>query len=209
MKVSEVYEKYMTPQSLQSHLLWVAALAQVLLNNWKGEQVDKDAIITCCLFHDIAKPISFDLTQQAQYGMTEKDIQKLQELQRYIKSNYGENEHHAAVMICKEIGLTDTAVTLVDNLEWEYIPRWIEKNDIASLIPIYCDMRIGPKGILPLEVRIKELYKRVGGENYEVDMKNGNTLEQKIIENITIDVNSILTTQLDKRVNALQNLEIG
>src|SRR5579864_3956923 len=119
----------MTPKSLQNHLLWVAALAQILLENWKNEEIDKGAIIQCCLFHDIAKPINFDITKQAQYGMSEQDIKKLEQLQQQIKSNYGNEEHHAAVMICNEVGLSSSAVTLVDHLEWEYIPRWLKVSD--------------------------------------------------------------------------------
>lgn len=208
MKVKDIYQQYMTPKALENHLLWVAAFAEILLENWKGQPIDKNAIITCCLFHDIAKPINFDLTKQAQYGMSEEDIEKLAMLQKQIKEKYGNVEHHAAVMICKDIGLSDAAVTLVDHLEWEYTPKWIAQNDIASLIPIYCDMRISPQGILPLETRINELYERVGGENYHMDMQNGKAMEPIIAEQVLIDVNGITQEQIAAKVEALLNLEI-
>lgn len=209
MNTREIYAKYMTPQNLQKHMLRAASLAQILTEHWKGSKLDKKALIECCLFHDIAKPMTFDLAKQAQYGMRDEDIANLVELQNHIKDNYGEEEYHAVIMICKEVGLSEAAISLVDHLEWGNIPRFISANDIISLIPIYCDMRISPKGILSLEARIKDLYNRVGGENYERDMRNGKFLEAKIIEHVSLDVNAITTDQLDANIDALLNMEIA
>src|SRR5579871_5035505 len=100
MNTNEIYAEWMTPKNLQDHMLRTASLAQILLDHWKGEKPNEEALITCCLFHDIAKPMKFDLTKQAEYGMSEKEIEKLANLQNYIKSSYGEEEHHATIMIC-------------------------------------------------------------------------------------------------------------
>jgi len=209
MKVNQIYIHYMTPQNLQTHMLRTTSLAKVLLEFWKGVELDKNAIIQACLFHDIAKPMKFDLAKQAQYSTSEEDINKLAQLQNRIKNNYGEVEHHATVMICKEIGLSDAAINFVDNLEWSYIPRLLEANDISSLIPIYCDMRIGPKGVLPLQERLREIKERVGGDDYEDNVRNGKLLEPKITENVAIDVNAISTDQLDANFDSLLNFEIA
>ena len=162
--VKEIYTQYQIPKSLQEHMLCVAGLASIIVDSWKGVDIDKKAIIEVCIFHDIAKPMKFVLSKQADFGMSEKDIEKLRILQEELKRKYGDDEHKATLGICKEIGFSPKMLSLLDNLEWEFTPRLLKTNDIESLIPIYCDMRIGPKGILPLKERIAELEKRTQEE---------------------------------------------
>jgi 5'-deoxynucleotidase YfbR-like HD superfamily hydrolase len=88
MNARDIYAKWMTLESLQDHMLRTASLAHILLENWIGQKPNKKALIDCCLFHDIAKPMKFDLAKQAQYGMSEEDIKKFGEMQTYIRSNF-------------------------------------------------------------------------------------------------------------------------
>lgn len=208
MKVRQVYKNYQTPKSLQEHMLRVASLARILLDNWTGIPLDKEAIIKACTLHDIAKPMTFDVAKQAAFGMSENDIEKLRQFQIEVKAKYGEIEHQATIGICKEVGCNENTVRLVDNLEWKYIPRLLQEKDFASLIPVYCDMRIGPKGILPLQVRLEELKKRVNGDDYEDNVKNGMLAEHKIVKNVRIDVNTITTSKLDQDFENLLNTEL-
>lgn len=41
-------------------MLRVASLASIVLDQWSGEEISKNDIVTCALFHDIAKPVTFD-----------------------------------------------------------------------------------------------------------------------------------------------------
>ena len=77
MKVGQIYEKYCVPKNLTDHMLRVASLATIVSQNWKGDELDFDSIINTCLFHDIGKPIMFDISKQAQFGMGEKEIKDL------------------------------------------------------------------------------------------------------------------------------------
>lgn len=208
MKVKKIYEIYLIPLNLQIHMLNVAALAEIILNNWIGKEVDKEVIIQACIFHDMAKPITFKISKQAQFGFSLKEISKLKRLQKQLKTDYGSNEHIATIKICKEIGLSSTTLKHIDNLKWDNIPRLLKENKIESLIPIYCDMRIGPKGILLLNERLKELKERVGTEDYEDNVRNGNALENLINQNIRIDINSITKNEINKCLNNLLNSEI-
>jgi len=54
MKVNKIYEDYMVPSNLQKHMLRVAALAEILLEKWVSNNVDKISVINACIFHDIA-----------------------------------------------------------------------------------------------------------------------------------------------------------
>jgi hypothetical protein len=189
-------------------MLRTAALASIILENWSGPLVDSQAIINALLLHDIAKPMTFDLTKQAQFGMSAEDIEKLKQLQDFLTSHYGKNEHQATVRICSEVCHRPKVAELVNNLEWKYIPRLMAEKNLESLLPIYMDMRIGPKGILPLTTRVEELRQRTSEEDYEANLTNGLALEKHIQENVGIDLNSVTSEQLTERFVQLRDQEL-
>ena len=170
----------------------VASLAEIITNNWTGAAINSQAIIQACLIHDIAKPLHFDLTQQAQFGMTEAEVKELASLQKRLITNYSPIEHEAVVKICKEVGCSVEAVKLVDNLEWENVSKLLISNDLESLIPIYCDMRIFPDGIMPLQERLDELKTRDHDSNKLEELKrDGLKTEEVLQKNVSVDLNGI------------------
>jgi len=205
MKVISVYSKFLTPQNLQQHMLRVASLAQIISNYWQRIKIDQKAIIQCCLLHDIAKPITFDIAKQAQFGMSTNDIKNLKKLQNLLITNYGQNEHAALINICRELGLSSTTISLVNNLEWKYISRLLAEKNLDSLITIYCDMRISPKGVLTLKERFDELKERTGKSE---DYYDGLKVEQIITNNISISINNIANEEIDKNIQHLLQLEL-
>ncbi|OGD61940.1 hypothetical protein A2160_01050 [Candidatus Beckwithbacteria bacterium RBG_13_42_9] len=208
MKVSQVYQIYQTPKNLQGHQARTAALASIILESWTGVNLDKAAIVKACAVHDLAKPITFNLAKQAQFGMSEIEIKKLRQLQNELKAKYGNSEHQATIGICKEVGCSQSVVRLVDNLEWSYLPRLLKANDFESLIPIYCDMRIGPKGILLLRERLDDLKKRANSDDFEDNVKNGQALEELIKKNVEINLDLITEAQIEKRLKDLLDVEM-
>lgn len=203
MNTVQIYEQYLIPKNLQQHMLRVASLAKIILDHWTGKKLEGEAIIQACAFHDIAKPMNFDLAKQAQFGMSQVEIDNLDTLQKRLKANYGNDEHQATVEICKEIGCSSTAVKIVNDLEWSYIPSLLIKNDLGSLIPIYGDMRIGPKGILTLRERLDDLKFRTGESEHE---QNGIQLENLISKNVSINLNDISDEQINQNFDYLENL---
>lgn len=191
MNVRQDYEKFTTPKNLQEHMLRVAVLSKIIFNKWTGPTINENAVLKACALHDVAKPITFDIAKQAQYGMPPKDIENLEKLQKFIIGKYGIDEHKASVGICKDLGMEIKAIEILENIEWKYIPDLFKTNNIEPLVAIYCDMRIGPKGILTMQERINDLKKRVGegGYNYKEFEKDGKDLEQKMRENTNIDLN--------------------
>jgi hypothetical protein len=210
MNVRQVYEKFSTPKNLQEHMLRVAALSKIILNNWVGQKVDKIAIVQTCALHDMAKPIIFDISKQAQYGMPPEDIANLEKLQTFLKSRYGVTEEKAVLEMCKDVGMGKEAARIIENLErqWKSIPRLIKADDINSLVPTYCDMRIGPRGMLPLRARLDDLNNRGGAVSHDDNVRNGGMIEQKIKDSVAIDLNSITDEQLNALFPELLNLEI-
>lgn len=203
MNTIQIYEQYLIPKNLQQHMLRVASLAKIILDHWTGKKLEGEAIIQACVFHDIAKPMNFDLTKQAQFGMSQAEIDNLNTLQKRLQASYGNDEHRATMEICKEIGCSLTAVKIVDNLEWSYIPSLLSRNYLESLIPIYSDMRIGPKGILTLRERLDDLKSRTGESEHE---QNGIQLENLIGNNVSIGLNLISNEQINQNFEYLENL---
>jgi hypothetical protein len=213
MNVRQAYEKYMTPKNLQEHMLRVTALSKIIIDNWTGQTIDKFAIIKICALHDITKPVTFDTSKavQAKYGMSQEDISNLGKLKKFIKENLGTDEHKAAVEMCRDMNLGEKVVKMMEDMEWKYAQRLLDENNLESLIPIYCDMRIGPKGMMDLLQRVSNLKGRVGDRkeyDYEEFERSGKILEQKIQENVGIDLKLVTNDQLDSLFEELLNLKI-
>jgi len=184
MNVQSLYAQYQVPTNLQQHMLRVAAVAQIIVSAWHGPPIHPTAIIQTCLFHDIAKPVTFDMAKQRQFLSTDEEIEAVASLKAWLIKTYGENEHQAAKKIFSEMQLSPRSLTLVDHLEWSYIPRLLAEKDIESLIPIYADMRVGPQGILSLEDRLNDLVSRATVDNPEQLRDSGLQLE-KLLQTYT------------------------
>lgn len=189
-------------------MLRVTSLAKIILGKWKGENLDSKSIITACALHDLAKPITFDLTKQPKFGMTEMEIQNLEALQQRLKSSYGIDERRVLIKICKELGCTSNTVHIIQNMNWSCASKLLEDNDIGSLVFMYCDMRIGPDGILPLWDRVEDAKTRYSGHDFEGYVRDGIKIE-KLIERLTsINLKRVSDDQINDGFNYVLALEI-
>ncbi|MBP9759281.1 hypothetical protein KBD45_06300 [Candidatus Dojkabacteria bacterium] len=190
-------------------MLRVASLGKIISKNWIGALVDNEAILMTCLFHDIAKPITFDPQQQSKYGMNEGQIQDLIRSQKILIKKYGPTEHNATLAISKEVGLNEETLRALDNFEWGNLTRLFEQNDLNSLIPLYCDMRIGLKGILSSEERLADLNQRIENKNHNDHLKDGILLKDVVEKNVNINLNEISDEQINANFEYLTNYIIN
>lgn len=208
MTVQQVYEKYSTPKNLQEHMLRVAALSKIICDNWTGKNINGSAIIIACLLHDIAKPMKFDITKQSGFGMPQDEILKLEKLQKFIKDKYGDDEHTNTIGMSKDVGIKEDSIQIIENLEWKYTNRLLTENDTESLIAVYCDRRVGPKGVLSLQQRLDDLKVRAMVDYYDDYVKNGEILEMTLQEFVSVKLNSITDENLNPYFPGLLNLQI-
>ncbi len=209
MKVKEVYQQYRTPKNLQKHMLRVAALGTIILKNWNSSNLDDNAIIQTLVLHDIAKPVTFEISKQAQFVSNPEELKILEENIRFLIDNYGTNEHDAALKIFQEIGLSKNAQRLINKLEWHYIDRLMVTGDTEALIAIYCDMRIGPEGLLSIKERLHELHKRAPMDQFEKRLQSAIKLQKLIQSNVDIDLENIQDEQVEQMAKSLYNQEIN
>lgn len=62
MNILEIYNKYYLPENLQMHMLRVAACSNLIIDNWSGPEIDKEAIIRVCLLHDMGNIVKYQKT---------------------------------------------------------------------------------------------------------------------------------------------------
>lgn len=207
--IQQIYINFNTPKNLQEHMLRVGSLGKIITDNWTGVNLDNQAIIQTGLLHDVAKPMTFDLSKQAQFGMTEQEINNLEELQSRIAANYGSDEHEVVIKIAQEVGCTPKTIKLLDNLEWYKASELLENNDLESLIPIYCDMRIAPNGIYTLKDRVEDLKnRRNSSDGFDELAEVGLRVEAILQENVSLDLNKINNEILESNFKELMQSRI-
>jgi hypothetical protein len=209
MLITEIYTKYQVPQNLQEHMLRVAALGKIISEKWIGKVINQNALIEASMLHDIAKPMTFDLIKQSGFGMTAVEIEKLKQWQIELKTKYGETEHAAMINICREIGCRESSIRIADELEWFYLPRLLKQVDYEAVMAVYDDMRIGPRGLLPLVTRFDELRSRAKIDNFDQLIKAGTAAEAMIQKDCRMDLTTITDNDLINLFDELSLVEIG
>lgn len=208
MNVKQAYTKYKIPPNLQKHMLRVSALSEILSENWNGVLSDTKSLTLACLFHDMANIIKFNFDKPMLFNNENKRANYWKNVQKDYLRKYGQDVHRATLLICKELDLPKPVLTLIAKLEWNNTLLVLKKENFVSALSIYCDMRIGPFGILPLKERLENLQTR----NQEFDIKSvresANLLEKTLQKHITVDINMISNSLINKRFARLLKLDI-
>lgn len=192
MTANDIYQNYKITPSLQQHISRVAGLAQVIMDGWKGDfPIDKDAVIQACLFHDIAKIISFK---------TFKDGEK--ELQQEFIAKWGDDEHLAANKLVAEIGLLPHAQELIikNNVKpfLEKIRAIMQSTDYEMKIVKYADSRIAPQGLVTLQGRWEELIARRSEKEGDIEANHiMGVIEDQLQKQTKTDLHAINSKNID------------
>lgn len=205
VELKEIYSSLEIHPNLQEHMVWVAGLAKVIADNWKGEPLDSEALTQACLFHDSAKLIKFK-------AFNEDSEHWEQVKQRYIEK-YGDVEHEATIAMCREAGVSEGAIKLLND---KNINPFIERarfiaqsSDFALKILAYCDSRISPTGLTTLQGRYEELLTRDTSKVEDKEsMKLFLEIEKQIQKYSNIDLKYITQEQVDQHRNSLLNYKI-
>jgi hypothetical protein len=208
MNVKQIYNLYKIPPNLQKHMLRVTALSQLLIEKWEEIILDKDSITFACAFHDMANIIKYDFNKPPLFTEEENEIDYWKKIQTEMIKKYGDNVHLATLKICKEIGLSLKALRLIKNLEWNNTLKILKQHDFESAIPIYCDMRIGPYGIMSIKDRLINLQTRNNSFNFSFINKAAGLLEKTLQKHILLKVDSINDSQINERFDKILKLDV-
>lgn len=148
MNIIEIYKKYHLPENLQIHMLRVAACSNLIIDNWKGAEIDKKAIIRVCLLHDMGNIVKIP-----------EDFSKDQEFLKIRKKyfdKYGTNDHEINLEIGKQEGLTGQELTILDGKRSRKNEETLKSNSYEIKICAYCDQRVAPDGVVSIKERLED-----------------------------------------------------
>jgi len=197
--VKTVYSECKTPKNMILHMQRVAALAQIICDNWRGPKINNKNIIDAAALHDIAKPISFDFRKQSKFELNKKETLKLIKFVTKLRNKFGKNEHDAAVWIAKKYKFSKDTARIVSNTWWARIEKLINKKEFDSLIVNYSDMRIGFNGLLTIEERIADLKLRKKTEDFDSYLRDGKKAEKLIQKYVKVNLNSINKEEVENK----------
>lgn len=207
MKLTEIYKEYKIHPNLQNHMIWVASLAKVLLDNWNvdDEKPNEKSLIEACLFHDSAKLIKFKYF--------DNDTSHWEKIKNEYIEKYGDNEHNATVKICELVGINSDAIQLLND---KNVSPFIERarkinksSDFGLKLLAYCDSRIAPNGITTLEGRYRELMTRDDTKSEDKESMNlFLDTERQIQDRVSATLNDITQKDLDEYKDYFENYEI-
>ena len=148
MKILQIYNKYHLPANLQMHMLRVAACSNLIIDNWTGPDIDKQAIIRVCLLHDMGNIVKIP-----------EDFSKDQEFLKIRKKyfdKYGTNDHEINLEIGKQEGLTEQELTILDGKRSRKNEETLKSNSYERKICAYCDQRVAPDGVVSIKERLED-----------------------------------------------------
>jgi hypothetical protein len=181
--------------NLQLHQLRVAAVAKMVCDNYTGV-VDTNTVMLECLFHDMGNIVKSDLQYFPDFVEPE-GFDYWQKVKDEYLQKYGPEQHAANAAIAREIGLPDRVVEIMDQTGFSKLGSMGANLELR--ICQYADMRVGPRGILPLEERLAEGRKRYSARkskahapgSYEELLRAAHELEKNIFVHVTVQPTDI------------------
>lgn len=214
-QIGEVYATYKIPPHLQEHMLRVAAVANLICDQVKGDKgaVNTHQVVSVCLLHDMGNIIKFKLTyfpdlippDQIPYWQSVKD--------EYIQK-YGPNEHDATYAICEELGLS-TLRPFLERVGFSNTCVAAGCDSFEQKICTYADMRIGPRGVLSIDERTRDgqaRFKDRGGKDeksfFDARVACLQDLEKQICSRTDISPEAITSEAIEPYIQKLKTFNL-
>ena len=131
MNIIEIYKKYYLPENLQMHMLRVAACSNLIIDNWNGLKIDKEAIIRVSLLHDMGNMVKIP--------ESESQDQRFLEIRKNYFDKYGTNDHEINLEIGRQEGLTEKEIRILDGKRSRKNEETLQSNSYERKICAYCD----------------------------------------------------------------------
>ncbi len=148
MNIIQIYKKYYLPENLQMHMLRVAACSNLIIDNWNGPEIDKEAIIRVCLLHDMGNIVKIPEDFS--------DDKKFIETRRRYFEKHGTNDHEINLEIGKIEGLSDKELKILDGKRSRKNEETLNSNSYERKICAYCDQRVAPNGVVGIKERLED-----------------------------------------------------
>jgi hypothetical protein len=213
VKIVDIYNEYSLPEQLQDHMLYVAAFAKLIINNWNGPEINEELVIKCLLLHDIGNVVKSDYRK---YLPLEKpDLNYWNSVKEGFIVKYGTDDHLVTYNILTELRLNE-------EIKWITLNKIFVQNEVTSSsknynlkVCAYTDQRVSPSGIVSLKERFDELKERNKDNPYasinhpRVDkfIESAFEIERQILKYCTIKEDT-LAEDIKEITKKLKNYEI-
>ncbi len=209
MNILRIYDKYHLPENLQMHMLRVAACSNLIIDNWNGPYIDKQAIIRVCLLHDMGNMVKIQENES-------KDIEFLKIRKEYF-DKYGTNDHEINLEIGKQEGLTEKELKILDGKRSRKNEETLKSNSYERKICAYCDQRVAPDGVVSIKERLEDAKVRYKNKplsvwsneekaNHLIDCSLG--MEKQIMEQCILNSDDINDRTIKKYIEKLKKYDI-
>lgn len=209
MNIIEIYRKYFLPENLQIHMLRVASCSQLIIDHWKGPEIDKEAILHVSLLHDMGNIVKIpeDFSNDANFIQLRK---------KYFEK-YGTNDHALNLEIGKIEGLSEKEIEILDGKRSRKNEETLTSNFYERKICAYCDQRVAPNGVVALKERLEDAKVRYKNKPLSVwsQEEKANHLiecalqiEEQIMQFCDIGPEDINDVSIEKYMEKLKKYEI-
>ena len=209
MNIIEIYKKYHLPENLQMHMLRVAACSNLIIDNWKGKEIDKKSIIRVCLLHDMGNMVKISENFS-------KDEEFIRIRKKYFEK-YGTNDHEINLEIGKKEGLTEKEIIILDGKRSRKNEETLKSDSYERKICAYCDQRVAPNGVVGIRERLEDAKVRYKNKplsvwsneekaNHLIECSLG--IEKQIMEYCKLNPEDINDDSIKAYIEKLKNYEI-
>lgn len=209
MNIIEIYNKYHLPENLQMHMLRVAACSNLIMDNWNGEKIDKEAIIRVCLLHDMGNMVKIQEDSS--------DDDEFIKIRRKYFEKYGTNDHKINLEIGQVEGLSKKELIILDGKRSRKNEETLKSDSYEIKICAYCDQRVAPDGVVDLKTRLEDAKVRYKNKPLSVwsNEKKANhliecalSIERQVMENCNLVPNDINDENIVKYITKLRDYNI-
>ena len=165
MQISDIYTKYTIPPNLQDHMFRVAAVGAYISDHWREPTyLDRAAIVTALLFHDMGNIIKYDFKHSHLMGEREAGrIDFWKKIQKEFSLKYNNDEHVATTAIAKEVNIECRAIEILQSMGSSKLQNSIESKDWSVKVASYSDFRVDPLGVVTVDKRFDDIVLRYRG----------------------------------------------
>jgi len=212
MIIQKIYDKYQIMPQLQLHMLKVSGVAHLICDSF-NKPIDKDAIISACLLHDMGNMAKIkldrfpDLIQGENSDYWEKVLEQFRE-------KYGNDDYQATYKILADLNISKNLQKTIYSLEFAKAPKNAKSRNYTNKICLYSDARTCPHGVVSLEERlieVKDRYmknKKVSGETFNQISKGLDIIEGQIFNYCSLKPDDITEKKIKPLITNLRYFDI-
>ena len=231
MRAEELYDTYGLSPLLKQHMYYVAAVADILTENWNNPEIplDKELIMQASLTHDMGNMVKFSFKR---FGHTlsegtEQWYKDSQDLHKHLHTLNGSSKEddYANIVIAGQLGASDELFDLIQNWSWEnFTPEEMQPDSInfnsmtagdivglyTRVVASYCDSRAAPYGVVSLSERAEDLVERYPDSADSIKAKTDKIArwEQYILENTSLTSLDFAKEEIERRVERIKTYEL-